>query len=561
MMTQQCIQCSKTFRIDDQDFEFYKKMSVPAPEACPQCRLVRRLLERNARSLYQRKCDFSGRDIISQFAPDQPFPVYDQKIWWSDVWDALDYGRDFDFTRPFFEQFQELVNAVPHMSVFIIGGTMENSDYTNCAGYLKDCYLVSEADYNENCYYSNRLFHNNKDVVDCSESYHNELCYECVDCQDSYQLLYSQESQHCLNSYFLYNCRDCKDCLGCINQRHQQYKIFNQQYTQTEYETLRVKFQLHTRSGLAKFRAQCQEFFSTQIYQHLQVQNNQASFGDHLYNSNNATYCFDGTKLENCRYCVKVLEAKDCMDHTSWGMNAELTYECASSGDNIYDLKFCSTCTTNVRHCEYSYLCTASTNLFGCVGIRQKQYCILNKQYSLEEYAVLKARIIEHMRATGEYGKFFPKSLSPFAYNETIAMDYFPLTREVAVQQGYSWREDNQFTAAAMAVLPDTLTETSDQVLQQVFGCTSCGKPYKIIRQELAFYRQLNIPLPDQCYTCRHLHRMSQRNPIELWQRQCMCTQTDHGHHGRCAEEFETNFAPERKEIIYCQTCYQKSVY
>jgi predicted metalloendopeptidase len=40
-----------------------------------------------------------------------------------------------------------------------------------------------------------------------------------------------------------------------------------------------------------------------------------------------------------------------------------------------------------------------------------------------------------------KYGEFFPSELSPFCYNETIAQEYFPLTKEQAIKQGYKWKE------------------------------------------------------------------------------------------------------------------------
>jgi hypothetical protein len=52
----------------------------------------------------------------------------------------------------------------------------------------------------------------------------------------------------------------------------------------------------------------------------------------------------------------------------------------------------------------------------------------LNKQYTKEEYEKLLPKIIAHMKKTGEWGEFFPISISPFNYEETPAMDYYPLT-------------------------------------------------------------------------------------------------------------------------------------
>jgi len=72
---------------------------------------------RNERTYYQRSCDLTGKMVISLFHPESPHVVYNQDDWWSDKWDALSYGRDFDFSRPFFDQFHELKLAVPRPAI------------------------------------------------------------------------------------------------------------------------------------------------------------------------------------------------------------------------------------------------------------------------------------------------------------------------------------------------------------------------------------------------------------------------------------------------------------
>src|SRR3989344_3075374 len=100
-------------------------------------------------------------------------------------------------------------------------------------------------------------------------------------------------------------------------------------------------------------------------------------------------------------------------------------------------------------------------NLFGCVGLRNKKYCILNKQYTKEEYEELAPRIIAHMRNTEEWGRFFPMEQSSFAYNETEAQDYFPLKKEEAAQRNIAWREEKEMPQADKVLpasqLPDSL--------------------------------------------------------------------------------------------------------
>ena len=81
----------------------------------------------------------------------------------------------------------------------------------------------------------------------------------------------------------------------------------------------------------------------------------------------------------------------------------------------------------------YCISCFGSHDCFGCVGLRNKSYCILNTQYTKEEYEELVPRIIIHMMKNGEWGEFFPSSMSPFGYNETVATEYFPREKEEAL--------------------------------------------------------------------------------------------------------------------------------
>jgi Zn ribbon nucleic-acid-binding protein len=58
---------------------------------CPDCRQQRRLAFRNERNLYKRKCDATGKNIISIYSPDKNIKVYNQDFWWSDKWNTMDY--------------------------------------------------------------------------------------------------------------------------------------------------------------------------------------------------------------------------------------------------------------------------------------------------------------------------------------------------------------------------------------------------------------------------------------------------------------------------------------
>jgi len=552
-MQKSCSQCSSAFTITQDDQNLLGIFQVPAPAMCPDCRLQRRLCERNTRCLYYRKCDLSGKQIISQYNPECPFPVYGIEEWMSDQWDGLSYGRTFDFSRSFFEQFHDLLKVVPHLSLFNTPGTMENSDFNNCTGYLKNCYLLSESDYCEDCYFSN-LLKKSRDVVDCSMCYGCERCYECIDCIDCHSLLFSQDCHNCSESYFLVNCHSCKDCIGCINQRNKQYMIANVQYSKEEYAEKRRELRLDTRSGLRVLAEFCRAAHLKHPFRALIRERTENCTGDRLYDCKNAHLCFDCKDIEDCRYCQRLsLTCKTCMDFNSWGQNSELVYQCSATGDRAYDSKFCSTCIT-VANCEYCFECFHCTDCFGCVGLKQKRFCIFNVQYDQESYKKMRGEIIAHMLKTGEYGEFFPMSLCAFSYNETFAPDLFPMMKKDVLARGWKWHEEAQTEKRYMGahvVLPEKSSEVPDDITKQILICKSSGKAYKIIPQELRFYRSMNIPLPELCPDERHVRRISKRNLYKLWKRQC----------AKCKKEIETTYAPDRPEIVFCEDCYLKEVY
>jgi hypothetical protein len=168
------------------------------------------------------------------------------------------------------------------------------------------------------------------------------------------------------------------------------------------------------------------------------------------------------------------------------------------------------------------------------------------------------------MKQTGEWGHFLDSCHSPFGYNETIANEQYPLKKEEALRLGCTWIDvlPGTFGRETMTLekIPDGIGDVSDDITKSILACASCKKNYTVILQELRFYRARSIPIPRECPNCRHEHRMKQRGPNTMWTRQCMCDHAGHGHAGRCATEFETTYAPDRQEIIYCEQCYQKEV-
>ncbi|MBI2639204.1 hypothetical protein HYW83_06495 [Candidatus Peregrinibacteria bacterium] len=543
-----CKQCQHSFPIEEEDLKFYEKMEVPEPTMCPRCRQQQRLAFRNEINFFHRKCDKTGRQILSMYAPDSPYKVYDHEEWWKDDWDPMDYGREFDFNRPFFEQFGELQRDVPRMSLNVEGS--ENSYFTNYALRNKNCYLISTSDYNEECSYG-RFCDRNFHCMDLDYTYDSRFCYESLNVHKGTSCFFSEKIDSCSDVYFCYDLRNCHNCIFSVNQRNQSYLVFNKKVTREEFERVKNELSLSSWSGIQKARQQAAEFMSTQPRKFLETIQCEDSLGDYLKNCKNAQFCFDGYDLHDVKYCSNVFKLKDCYDWDFVGDRSERCYFMASSAARNMNCRFCMNTWEGCTDMTYCDLCLYDQNCFGCVGLRRKKYCILNKQYTKEEYEKLVPRIIEHMKRNKEWGEFFPVALSPFTYNDSVAQEYYPLSKKEAQSQGFSWRDEEEKDYQPQTrEVPDDIKDVTDGILNEILSCGQCRKNFRITAQELKFYREMKLPVPQRCWLCRHKARMAKKNPRVIQQRKC----------SRCEAPIVTTYSPERPEPVYCEKCYLEFV-
>ena len=223
-----CQDCKKDFVIDQDDQGFYERMKVPLPTFCPSCRWKRRAAYRNESKLFRVKDAFTGEMIFSLFPPEAGMKIVTQDEWFADGWDAMEYGRDYDFSRNFFEQLFELHKEVPAYGLNV--KQMIDSPYSANASFLKNCYLVFNSNSDENCMYGNSV-DVCRDCIDNSHINHCERCYEGFWLQNCYQCYFSIMCVDSRNLWFSRDCLGCTDCFGCTNLRKASYCIFNKQYT------------------------------------------------------------------------------------------------------------------------------------------------------------------------------------------------------------------------------------------------------------------------------------------------------------------------------------------
>jgi hypothetical protein len=324
--------------------------------------------------------------------------------------------------------------------------------------------------------------------------------------------------------------------------------------------------------------------------------------GDYIKHSKTCFNAYDVQDSRDMSDLVFGMKSTDCLSASLLGENSELCYNTIStlkSSRIVSSLYMIET-----SDMLYSYNCSLSQNCFGCVGLSKKRYCIFNKQYAKEEYEKLVPKIIEHMRRVPsspqrgegraspgldsgvrgdgsplisnsspqrgeesmEWGEFFHPSIALFGYNESYAQTNYPLTREQALARGFNWSDSASPAPQTKNIIPASRIPDSifdipdpspealangDSILNTTIECEVSGKPFRIIPQELRFYREHNLPLPRRHPDVRNTDRLSFRNPRKLYDRPCM----------QCSRPVKTTYAPDRREKMYCEECYVKAVY
>lgn len=310
-------------------------------------------------------------------------------------------------------------------------------------------------------------------------------------------------------------------------------------------------------------RKKFREYAEHEPRKYAEVVNATNCTGNYIKNAKNCKECFHCYDAEECAYGYHIFRgAKECVDCDTAGRNGELIYNSLTCGLDSSRIISSIRC-FNSQNLEYCTYCLNCSDCFGCDALVNKEYCILNAQYSKQEYESITEGIRNELKGKGEYGDFFPSSMSTFGINETAAMEQYPLTQEEARSKGFLWEDISRGTYGKETLrwenAQDEVIEADVNAVNSVFACIMCEKNYRIIPQELAFYKRLEIPLPRLCPDCRHMRRLKDRGPNRLWQRVCVCEKTNHRHSGKCQNEFQTPYAPERPEVVYCKDCYNET--
>ncbi|MEA3399472.1 MAG: hypothetical protein U9R00_03115 [Patescibacteria group bacterium] len=544
-----CVKCKKEFKLDQDDISFCQRMKIPNFRVCDDCRFLMKAIWRNEITLYSgQKCDLCQKNIVTMYNPKLGYKIYCHDCYHSDKWDPKEYALDYDKNKTFFEQFKKLFEKVPKNTTFLSSadGPNINSEYANMAGGIKNCYLVFNGGVLEETMYCRGVRYA-KEVVDIYFGENIERCYECVNVSKSNGVIWSKNSNNCINSSFLLNCSNLNNCFGCVNLRNKSYYFLNEQLSKEEYGK-RVGEIMGSYSKMKEFRKKFNEFsfkFPKRENSNLKTIN---STGDYLTNCKNINNSFEVIGAEDSKNLFSTRSAINSNGAIGFGYKAELLSECVAVGysSNVIG----SYSIANSRDIKYSVFLDNCQECIGCDSLKNSKYCILNKQYTKEEYKELKDLILKELNSSGLLGLMLPSEISPFAYNESIAQDNMPLTKEEVVNLGFRWEDDIQMTSGKETLIdiPDNIKDVVDSILNEILKCENCRRNLKITQQELSFYRKINLPIPHQCFYCRHRDRIERRGPYKFWNKKC----------DKCNKDIITNY--NNGEIVYCEKCYQNEV-
>ncbi len=555
-MEKACKQCGENFEISKEDIDFYiklsptlnnKKFKIPSPNICYYCRQQKRLAFRNEKTLYKRECDLCKKNIIATYHKDTTFPVYCQDCYWSDKWNALDFGKEYNPNTPFFQQFKDLMDKVPRLCV--VNKQSENSEYCNYSFANKNCYLLFGSHYEEDCMYG-RYSTKNIDCLDFFWLYESELSYQCTFSGKLYNCIYLDHSENCENCFFGMDLKSCKNCLFSFGLRNKKYCIFNEQKTKEEYEEYLRKLKLNSYAQFKKIYKGWLKFRYEKVIFRARYQTNcENCEGTEHQNSKNLKKCFACSGCEDCAYGFQMDETHSSIDNSHMGYDkCELCFN-AIGNNGAFHCLCCDSC-WHSNDLIYCSLCFNSRDCFGSIGMRQNQYCILNKEYKKEEYEKLASQIIENL---GEkWGEFFPENIYPFAFNESVANEFTPLEKEKIKEFGWRYKDEEEKKGKTRENdIPDNIEDTTDEICNKILFCDITGKPFKVLPKELNFYKKLKIPLPRNCPDQRIKDRVDMSSFMKSFERNCQ----------KCNKKINTIYSEKIAKNIYCEECYLKEIY
>lgn len=495
-MNYRCSVTGKNFTVTDGEARLLESFGLPIPDRSPLERWIYAIGQSTPFDFRRVTCPVTGQPILSRWSEDGKIIGASSEWFWSDACDNRSAGRDFDFSRPFFDQYCELAGDCFAPSINQVD--CEGSPYVNACYHVKNCHLCFACRGIQDCLYC-LLCAQSTDLLLCVGLSNSELCYACLDSDRLYGCRKVIDSQGCTDCYWCRDCIGCTNCFQCtgLRQARDGYYYRNQRIDKEQWIRLVDEAAFGSFGAEQRIDAEASQFFASQPAYTTNFNNENCHASFRLTNSKNCSHTFSSN---NCVDCSSLRFSDSCRDcHcVMWGKQSERCYYVAG-GENAYDCAFCDGLAGGGRNLTYCFCCyNGCTDLFGCFYLKKQSYCILNKQHSKDDYLKLRERIIEHMRETGEWGRWFPPQFYAVPYSQSWA-HYFlmQLSTEEILQRGLLAPVAAPLRdVGASFELPDQIGAFGDELCGKQLCCALSGRPYGVSIAERDIFRKHQAPIP-----------------------------------------------------------------
>ncbi|MFH1253610.1 MAG: hypothetical protein V1664_04765 [Candidatus Uhrbacteria bacterium] len=542
-----CPLTGEKWQMTEKEIALFKDFNVPPLKSSPETFIKKILPLFTAYSWWWNKHAETGKPLLTYIHPHTQFKIISDEEWHTKDFSTI--NQELFPEHSFFNQLFNLATKVP-LSTYKNVERPVNSIARISLGD-EDSYFV-EGTKSKRCFYCTDSFN----IEDSSE-----VCWSSQ-VNNSYDVLRShnisncrvvRESRACLNCFFIFDCRNCQDCFMSWNQRNKKYLWNNEQLTAEEWHRQIKKIDFGDFDIFDKYYL---EFFSKINSEIVWPENFndkcQNSTGEYLQNSLNCErgwYC-DGAK--NSYYGLwdnfgSENNALGIHPGSSHCYGNAAAFNCQNCLFNYFAIR--------CQNCEYCIECYDCENCFGCVGLKRKKFCILNKQYSEDEYWKILDNLKCAMLDRGEYGeptplKFIltPLSSSSFglgfaqAEKQMAGLDFEP-----SLNGAYGdWSEKTFYNSND---LPKKIDNVEEEWIGRALISTDYQRPFTILKPELAFYKKMRLPVRREHFIKRIEEMWKTLNKFEQEEKICL----------RCQKNMtvaKNTAYPNRK--IFCHGCYLK---
>jgi hypothetical protein len=403
----------------------------------------------------------------------------------------------------FFDNFKKVfVNS--YMPATTRTKNSENSEYSDTVVDVKDTYLSFCIVYDcNNIFYSfnvkewcSNILNSNMVRYNCDSIYNSSWI------MNSFNVFYSKFIYNSSNIWFSDNLIWCKECISCNWLENKSYYINNKEYTKEDYKRKKDEILKNKTKYIVND-------YSTWI--------NIAS-----KNTKNCSFVIKSENIENWRMAYNVKDWRNIF-LVGWTNSDERIYDCAiawspmstdfywviSAGrsSNVYN----SVAINWWSKIYYCFFCIDCSYCLWCVWLQNKSFCILNKQYTREERFELANKIFAQMEKDWTLWQFFPWSMNPFYFNDTIAYLIDDTFTKEEVEAEWYLRRDEEIKVD-IPIWAELITTTeldqyqwfdadwnrkiNPEILKKVIQDKKWNY-YRIMPMELEFLQKHGLPLPE----------------------------------------------------------------